>query len=250
MIRNAKLSWPITGSIPPLALGTVQVWAVNLDLPQPMLDKLFNWLSADEKSRVARLKFPLHQQRLIASRACLRYLLASFLHCLPSEVHLSYGAYGKPFVEAALEFNSSDTQHLTLIAFSPNLPVGIDVEYCRRQVEALTLAERFFSELEIQALKALPEQHRMLAFYHIWTRKEAFIKALGQGLSFPLADFSVSSAAEEPAILLEVNHDPAQAHNWQLVNLTPGQDFVAALAVNSATAVEVLCCQLDTMKLL
>lgn len=237
------MSWPCVASIPNLTAGTVQVWSVALDLPQEAVDHLLNWLSADEKARAARLKFAVHQRRFIVSRGMLRYLLGHFLQLAPSDVVFRYGEHGKPSVQG-LDFNNSDSEDLSLIAIAKGLALGVDVEYCQPNDNIMALAKRFFSPTEYQALAALPAAEQQSGFYRVWTRKEAFIKAIGQGLSFPLADFSVSIDHDNPR-MLEIKRDDMPVSDWWLVNLLPKTEFAAALAGCAPRLPHVACLQLD-----
>jgi 4'-phosphopantetheinyl transferase len=129
-----------------------------------------------------------------------------------------------------LRFNLAHCQGLALYAIAWGREVGVDLEYIRENLADQRIAERFFSPAEVETLRSLPEGVQREAFFHCWTRKEAFVKARGEGLSFPLDQFDVSLAPGEPAALLRTLGDPEEAARWSLRELFPGPGFVAAVA--------------------
>lgn len=147
-----------------------------------------------------------------------------------------YNEYGKPALHPALaqndlHFNLSHSGELALFAFVRGPLVGIDIELIRSNIEYEQIAQRFFSPQEQHALRMLPATEMAVAFFRCWARKEAYIKARGQGLSIPLDQFSVSLRPGEPPRLLHHQNDPQEAARWSLYDLTPGEDYAAALAV-------------------
>jgi len=163
-------------------------------------------------------------------------LLGEYLGLQPDAVPLWYTSFGKPGLsgEAAgsgVKFNVSHSAGLMLAAVTRNREVGIDVERVRPDVDWRELAGRFFAPAEVAALDARPPDDQLRAFFACWTRKEAYVKALGLGMSLPLDQFSVSVAPHGPAALLTAEHDPAQLTRWELHVLDAGADFAATLAV-------------------
>jgi 4'-phosphopantetheinyl transferase len=154
----------------------------------------------------------------------------------PQTIHFDYTAHGKPFLQQGegqgqLHFNVTHVEGMALYAIACEREVGIDIEIQRQMIDAMSIAERFFSPLENQMLRALPLPEQPIAFLRCWTRKEAYIKGLGIGLALPLDQFSVTLTAHEPAQLLRTEHNPAAAEHWLLRELVPGSGYIAALAV-------------------
>ena len=232
---------PLTSSwcLPPknLALaGEVHVWRAGLNLNASYVHSLTQILSADEQERVNRFYFPKDRDRFIAARGLLRLILARYLNTEPSHLRFSYNPYGKPdFIDESgrngLRFNLSHSQGIALFAITRGREIGIDLEYIRSDLADSQVAERFFSHREVQALRALPKHSQPVAFFNCWTRKEAYIKARGKGMTLPLDQFDVSLVPGEPAALLYVNDDPEESSHWSLRDLVPGPGYAAALAV-------------------
>jgi len=198
------------------------------------IENLSRMLSEDERLRSARFHFQRDRNRFIVRRAYLRILLGRYLQKAPAEITFSYGPKGKPFLagEGILDvrFNLSHSQGLALYAVSKGREVGVDLEYKGKDIEIGAMAERFFSRHEIAALKSLPHYERSEAFFACWSRKEAYIKARGEGLSIPLDSFSVSIVPGEAA-LLEVQSDLLETSRWALLELAPDSRYAGALAV-------------------
>jgi len=203
-------------------VARIDLYAVRLDDPFDPAP-----LSAAERARAARFVFDLHRRRFAAGRTALRRILARHLGVPAETVAFVDQAHGKPAV-AGLEFNLSHSDELALVAISDGPPVGVDVERLRPVDGALTVAETFFAPSERAELLAAPPAERALAFLRGWTRKEAFIKALGEGMSHPLTRFEVSLGAA--ARLLAIDGSAAEAARWSLVALDPAPGYVGALA--------------------
>ncbi len=193
-------------------------------------------LSDAERQRARRFLFDRDRDRFTVGRARLRELLAARLGTRPESVELVYGAYGKPalarrFADSDLRFNVSHCDDVTLYAFSCGREIGVDVEAVRVIGDADDIAARFFSLRENQAYRALEPRDRPLGFFQCWTRKEAFIKALGDGLSYALDRFDVSLAPGEPAEILRVETTPGDCCGWRMESLSPAPGFVAAVVL-------------------
>ena len=222
----------------PLTLdgATVHVWQARLDQFAEQQDRLLGLLSADERERAERFHFARDRSHFIVARGLLRTLLGRYLDSPPGRLSFSYGPYGKPTLSGeddgrALRFNVSHSHGVALYAVARGRAVGVDVEYVRDNMVGESIAERFFSAREVAALRALPAEVQPLAFFNCWTRKEAFIKARGEGLSFPLDQFEVSLNPKEPAALVSIRDDPREASRWSLQALPLEEGYVAALAV-------------------
>lgn len=219
-----------------LPIDEVQVWRLSLDLPASRVERLRQTLAPDELGRARRFHFEKDRQRFIVARGLLRLILSRYLDVEPSQLRFSYSDYGKPALippptHKMLNFNVSHSQGLALYAITRNRQVGIDVEYIRPVPEIKEIAQRFFSAQENAVLRGLPETVKLEAFFNCWTRKEAYIKARGEGLSLPLDQFDVSLAPGEPARLLRVSGDSKEPCCWSLRAMSPVPGYVAALAV-------------------
>jgi 4'-phosphopantetheinyl transferase len=224
-------------AIPPINMQEIHLWRANLNLPEMELLRLRGLLSADEQQRADRFKFDLHRHRFIAARGTLREILSRYLDKPAAAIQFSYQTHGKPCIEnSAVHFNMSDSNNLALYAVTLNREIGVDIEYMRERTDVESVAMRFFSEQERQAFQALPADKKRHAFFFGWTCKEAFLKAMGSGLSFPLEDFSVNINPDEPASLLEIHGDITAANNWFLHSFQPAIDYMAAIAVKGATS--------------
>lgn len=214
----------------------MDVWRAWLDLPDVSLKRSETYLSEDELKRAARFHFQADQNRFIAAHACLRDVVARYLHLVPGQLSFSQGPYGKPSIVGIpggqkLAFNLSHSHSLGLVAIVWGGQVGVDVERIRPGVSVRAIARRFFSPREVDELLALPTEMQETAFFNCWTRKEAYIKARGQGLSLPLDSFDVSLAPGEPAALKDTRHDSPAAARWTLRHLEVGPGYAAALVV-------------------
>jgi 4'-phosphopantetheinyl transferase len=217
-----------------LGAAQLHVFRADLDRAEPVLGRLESWLSEDEIARADRFALPKVRKRFVAGRGLLRVVLARYLETDPSTLAFCYGPQGKPALEGPrqpLSFNLSHSAHMVVCAVSRSGELGIDVEHVRPAVDSEAIARRFFSPRETAALLALPPAARPEAFFACWTRKEAYLKAKGGGLTIPLASFDVSLAPGEPVALLRAA-DPDETRRWALHALAPAKDFVAALAVD------------------
>ena len=222
---------------PDAALGLgedeVHVWRLPLALRREALAALARTLDAEERARAARFHFDRDRTAYTATRGALRTLAGSYLGRRPEELELGYHAKGKPFLAAPgapLRFNVSHSGELALLAFAQGRELGVDVERRRDMRDLLSLARTSFSANEYAALCRLPPEVHLTAFFATWSRKEAFIKATGEGVS-QLEDFDVTVRADEPARLLRVPGPPPVHPRWWLLDLPAIPDYAAALVV-------------------
>lgn len=226
---------------PPRACRTpgpseVHVWRMRLDVPEACLSELGQLLSADEHARAERFRFERDRRRYVAGRAFLRRLLGYCLGDEPGGLQFRYGAKGKPLtVDGAphLRFNLSHSRGLAVYAVTSERELGVDIETVRPLIGAENIALRFFSASESAALRRLPESQKIEGFFNCWTRKEAWLKAVGDGLSRPLSDIDVSLVPGEPARILRVHNDPEEAARWSLYAFEAFPGSVGALCVES-----------------
>jgi 4'-phosphopantetheinyl transferase len=230
-------AWPSPPARLSLESEDVHVWRAILDQPVKTLGAMQRLLSADESERAHRFHFRKHREHFIVARGVLRTLLGKYLGVEPSQLRFSYTAYGKPALagisegQPPLRFNLSHSGELVLYAFTRGREIGLDLELRRDDFASEQIAEQFFSAREVKMLRALPVGLRTEGFFNCWTRKEAYIKAVGLGLSLPLDQFDVSLAPQEPAALLRTGDDEREAERWSLKALTTAEGYSAALAV-------------------
>ena len=217
-----------------LRAGDVHVWYVDLALTVGTVERLGACLSEDERERASRFKFERDARRFVVARSALRTLLSGCLGLTPRGVAFTYGAHGKPALDgthAALSFNLSHSGDVAVIAAGWDRAIGVDVELRRPLPDLAALAARSFAPRERAVLDALPEGERAAAFFRCWTRKEAFIKATGQGLAQALDAFVVSLGPAEPARFLDIEGEPDALSRWTLRDLQPPVGYAGALVV-------------------
>ncbi len=186
--------------------------------------------------RAERFHFEKFRKNFIVCRGILRMLLSCYLGVEPSHLQFCYGKNGKPaladtFGKGTIHFNLSKSDGVAIYAFNRDCEIGVDIERIRDLSEMDQIAERFFSIRENEVFHVLPKSKRKEAFFNCWTRKEAFIKAVGDGLSWPLDKFDVSLFPGEPARLLRINGNSEETSFWSIQALTPAPNYVAAYAV-------------------
>ncbi|HEX4960088.1 MAG TPA: 4'-phosphopantetheinyl transferase superfamily protein [Thermoanaerobaculia bacterium] len=219
-----------------LATGEIHVWAIPLDPPPERVETLGRFLSPDEWERARRFRFDKHRRQYVVGRGALRSLLASYLGTRPEAVRFTYGPRGKPFLAApldgtGLQFNLSNSDELALAGFVHGREIGVDVEFLRPMKDCEEIAERFFSESERQALRRIPFPAKQEAFFNCWTRKEAYLKAVGEGLAAPLDSFDVTLALGEAPRMLTLEGDAARAAHWFFHHLRPAEEYLGAVAI-------------------
>lgn len=225
-----KTDWLQPQKTMTLSAGDVHVWCFSMGTP---LDaKRLSCLSPEECARAARFSHALAKKQYQYSHAVLRDILSRYLQCDPCKIGYRFGEHGKPYLlNDELQFSMSHSEGVVYFAVAQSHNIGIDVEFVKRQVDWQALSKRFFCEEEHQAMMALPAQERCLAFYRCWTRKEAFLKATGNGIANGLQRCLVSLANQGVNLLYSVDGQRALASDWSLVSLCAfGSDYVAALA--------------------
>ena len=219
-----------------LRTDEVHVWRATLDRHPSQEEKFLHTLAPDERMRAARFYFARDRGHFIVARGMLRAILSRYLKRAPECLSIGYGPHGKPTLAGeldgeAIHFNLSHSHGVAVYAIARGREVGIDIERIRSDVAAPEIAERFFSRQEVAMLQALLSDLQREAFFRCWTRKEAYIKARGEGLSLALDQFDVSLAPGAPASLLGTRPDPSEASRWSLQNLDPAFGYAGALAV-------------------
>jgi 4'-phosphopantetheinyl transferase len=229
---------PQKGDFPILEPHGVQVWRLGLPLgnndESPKLERLSACLSPDERVRAARYRFDADRRRFAWTRGVLRTLLAYYVDTTPDRIQFAAGAKGKLQLsptQGGLRFNVSHSHEWAFLALARDREVGVDVEYHRPlHHDLFGIADRFFAPAEVAALRALPPAAQEPAFFRIWSRKEAYIKATGEGVSAGLDTFEVSSG-EEAAVTLRVYGRPDEDQRWMMRSLDAGPDYGAAICI-------------------
>ncbi|MDB6020646.1 MAG: phosphopantetheine--protein transferase [Pedosphaera sp.] len=236
-MKNLELNWPRPSSAE-WSLGTreVHVWAASL-LTAPQRAAAFALtLSPDEQTRAGRFLFDRDRSRFVAGRGLLRSILGPYLRQEPGQIKFDYAERGKPSLacqteKEGLHFNLAHSEDLAVFAVCKVCPVGVDVERLRPMKDAEDIAERFFSARETAQLKSLPAEQKQAGFFNLWTRKEAWLKATGEGICEMLGEVEVSMLPGEPARLLSIFKDVRAAAKWTMHDFNPAAGFKAALAV-------------------
>jgi 4'-phosphopantetheinyl transferase len=224
--------WEKAPDVLKLNAGEIHVWRAWLS--KLVINNRETLLSKDEKTRADRFYFERDRDDFIAARALLRILLGKYLQTSPHVLRFAYSEYGKPVLmndanHGGLCFNVSHSNGLVLYALSRNRQVGIDVESIKTDVAGERIAERFFSPDEAKILKSCPEPAQATVFFNCWTRKEAYIKAVGKGLTFPLDHVEVLSVTNHERAVLSIKNDPIETARWSVSDIFPAHGYAAAL---------------------
>lgn len=234
MTPNFEWNWGLPPDQWPLGERDVHVWAASGDVSGERICFLQRTLSPDELERAERFHFDRDRNLFIASRGMLREVLGSYWQTSPAQLAFTYNPQGKPslnsFVPFPLHFNVTHSAGLILIAVTRVCPIGIDVEPARAMNDSEKIAREFFSAREVSELNSLPEEQRAAAFFNLWTRKEACLKATGDGLSERISEMEISFLPGQPAQVRAISGNAQAAAKWTLEELTPAAGFAAAIA--------------------
>jgi 4'-phosphopantetheinyl transferase len=217
----------------------VHIWRASLNTSLSLIHHLQQLLTEDEVVRAGRFAFERDRHHFIVARGILRAILGRYLSIRPGFLRFDTNAYGKPYLglprgKPPLKFNLAHSHDLALYAFTHSREVGVDIEYMRADIDYEELAKYSFSQYEQSILRTLPEVAKQQAFFHCWTRKEAYIKARGKGLSIPLDLFDVSLGPGEPPVLINSREDPQETARWSFRDLNPGPGYASALVVEGS----------------
>ncbi len=213
--------------------SSIEAWLMRLDLDDVKVEQCANLLADEERRRANRLHFECDRRRFIVSRGVLRILLSTKVGTPPANIEFNYAPNGKPSMAgsaADVQFNVSHSGERALYAISRRCPVGADIEHLEREVDFDAIAGRFFTSPERLILKSTPALERKRAFLAAWTRKEAVVKACGDGLSLPLDGFEVTIAPDATPRVLGVTATPCRESDWRLYTVNAGSDYVATVA--------------------
>ncbi len=219
-----------------LCYEEIHAWRVVLNQPELLVQELYGLLNPEEQERAKRFHFQKDRNHFIVARGVLRTILGRYLKIPPQQLGFCYNAYGKPSLQnepplSALRFNVSHSHGLAIYAIACGREVGVDVEKMRADLANDEMITRYFSHCEAETIRALTPELRTQAFFNCWTRKEAYIKAVGEGLSYPLDQFTVSVIPGEPARLLGARGGAQEVGRWSLLELNCAAGYAAALAV-------------------
>lgn len=231
------IQWPPPDSSQ-LAGDEIHVWAAQLTVDRDILEAHIATLSPDEKARAERFRFDKHRHRFVVGRGVLRNILGRYLQVDPASLRFDYLTNGKPaltreFARAGIHFNLSHSEDLALVAVTRIGIVGVDVEWVRAIDDVDALVARFFSPRENELFQKVSSSEKPAAFFNLWTRKEALLKATGEGITRSLSLVEVSFLPGELARLLAVSGDTVKAAQWSLLDLQPASGFVGAVAIEA-----------------
>ena len=235
---------------PPIDLklldNEVHLWCENLEVSAAQIEQLTTILSQDEKERANRFRFAEHRHRFIAARGYLRQILSRYLNLSSKEIVFNYSDRGKPEISpeishCKLQFNVSHSQDVALYGFTNYNLIGIDIEYLRSNFECDKIAQRFFTAAESQLINSLNQEQQNKLFFHLWTAKEAYLKATGEGLVGGLETVEVEVNSDLDLIVKAISKRSAsqtaekteEASNWFFSSFMPQNNFIATVAVNN-----------------
>jgi len=209
---------------------------VSLTVGAEQYDCFSQSLSSDEIARADRFKFERDRRRFVVGRGALRRILASYLERDPKSIHFAYGPHGKPMLADAatsggLEFNASGSDELAVCAVTAGRCVGVDIEFCR-PIADRDLPDQCLTTAERTVLQAMDPERRLAAFYRLWTLKEAFLKATGDGLSGPMSSVEFDMTPDRPIRLVGAPKLVSEQNCWDFVEFAPGPHHVGAVVVS------------------
>ncbi len=220
-----------------LDVNFIDVWRSRVDLPETEIRKYAKTLSQQEQERAEGFSFADKYEEYVVTRGLLRKALAHMLKQTPEAFEFEYTASKKPYLSRkyankVISFNASHSHGQALVAVSVGRNIGIDIERIRAGVKYEKLAQRFFSEAEYTALMQCPPEQRLSAFYAIWTRKEAFVKAVGKGIAFGLSEFDVNVDPHQPPVMLATRWDPKDASKWLMATIKTEAGYMATVVTD------------------
>ncbi|MBS1250202.1 MAG: 4'-phosphopantetheinyl transferase Sfp [Chloroflexi bacterium] len=211
----------------------IYLWTMSLRVTERRFRELRDTLSPEELARAARYRFPAPARRFTVARGRLRELLGRYLEIPPAEVKLETNQWGKPRLAGSgnLHFNLAHSEDLAIYAFAQKRPLGVDIEKVRPLENFDGMVARSFSPAEQEALRALPPEKRLTAFFATWTRKEAYMKARGLGFHLSPQAFDVTVSPTAPPQILNDLQSPVTPVDWTCHDLEVGEGFVGAVVV-------------------
>ncbi len=214
----------------------LHIWQISLIQSRDTIETLANHLDENERAKAEKFRFETDRLNYVISHGARREILAKYLKCVPNAIKFKKNYYGKPFLrenKKKIYFNLSHSHEIALLAVAKKRRIGVDIEAIRTNFDVINIAEQFFSTPEIEILQSIPGNLRTKAFFDCWTRKEAFIKAVGRGLSYPLKEFSVAFSPFERAQLISLENIYIKPENWRIIELNIADNYAAAAAMES-----------------
>ena len=235
-MNTDELQWRRTVPRELIYSNEVHVWRVFLDSTTFEIENLLGILSTDELERAGRFHFEKDQKRFIVARGILRKILGRYLEIKPNKLRFEYTSHGKPVLATnsgydTLRFNLSHSDAFALYAVTRDRNIGIDIERVRDDIDVEQIARRYFSQNEISSLERIHKNKRSEGFFKYWTRKEAFIKATGQGISFPMEQCDVTLISGKDLSPITLPGDKREGSCWYGQDLFPGCGYAAAIVV-------------------
>ncbi len=210
------------------------IWKIPLNISNAHSKQFLRSFDDGERERAKRFYFEKDRKSYISTRGQLRFLLGKYLQRVPTDFKFSYNEWGKPFLkDMNIQFNVSHSKAVGLLGFCLDHPIGVDIEWKRPDFGGLKIARRFFSDSEISELEGLSGKDQLQGFFNAWSRKEAYIKAVGKGLAIPLGKFSVSLAPNKECAIRNTDHDPEAIHKYKLINVNSDPEYASAVVVHS-----------------
>ena len=230
--------WQFSQSQPTLEEGQVHIWRASLDLPTVVIDQLATFLSPDEIERANKFRFAQHKRRFIAARGILRELLSNYLQISPNDLKFKYGDRGKPELtgckqDTPLKFNLSHSGEYVLYGFTYHHSIGVDLEHIREMPDAVKIAQRFFSDREYRLINSVEDTQKSAVFFKLWTAKEAYLKAIGIGLSGSLANVDITFDCVQSPRLLAISGSKTAVTSWSIYSCIPATSYIATIAVKT-----------------
>jgi 4'-phosphopantetheinyl transferase len=232
------LQWPLAPQPIRLQPGQVHLWAAATNDFTSQVRQLGLLLSPAEQAAAGKFRYVRDRNRYLVRRGLLRLLLGRYLPLPPSAIEFQLGPYGKPELRAGaaapLFFNASHSADIAVCAITSACPIGVDIERTRKIPDILKIARRYFRPRETETLLALPADARLQAFYACWTRKEAFLKATGEGIAESLPKIEVTLAPQDPPAVVSLFGKPRASEQWQLQPFSPAPGYVGCVAYHHA----------------
>ena len=224
-----NVEWAMPSRPPVINDGKVHVWRADLPDFADKESELFRLLSVDEQQRADKYHFEKDRLSFVIRRGMLRVILASYLDQHPAQIGFKYNNFNKPALEVNTQifFNASSSQNVAIVAVTPEKRIGVDIEFLDEKFPKMEIAERYFSPDEVSSIRDLPRELQTAAFFECWTKKEAYVKAIGDGMSHPLPNLVISS--KEPDSL-SVDSLCKEARGWSITSFVPETNYIASHA--------------------
>ena len=239
------MTWQNSLHHPVLNQERVHIWRANLNPSSDEVTRLSTLLAADETARANKYRFPEHKRRFIVARGVLRQLLGNYLNISPKHLKFEYSERGKPYIfnsntSKAIQFNISHSEEYALLGFTYDRSIGVDIEYLRAMPDAVKIAKRFFAPQEYELICSLDAKQQSQTFFKLWTAKEAYLKAIGTGLS-GLASIKINFDSSGDRIYLSSIDNSTSVDNWSIYSCLPTPNYVGTIAIDAPVTKQQIC---------